>query len=135
MSPSNVDSEMDQKFYDELTNSIESFLKMNDSKWNKQYFVYREYKGDKETNLTKLMTYSIDVYADRETWINFYNLMSFWFVGLSVSKKKDHYFNQCTISNTYSRIDRIVVILGYVDEIGITYKYNITIDHNERKED
>lgn len=60
MSPSNVDSEMDQKFYDELT--------------------------------------------------------------------------KCTISNTYSRIDRIVVILGYVDEIGITYKYNITIDHNERKE-
>lgn len=134
MSPSNVDSEMDQKFYDELTKSIESFLKMNDSKWNKQYFVYREYECDKETNLTKLMTYSIDVYADRETWINFYNLMSFWFVGLSVSKKKDHYFNQCTISNTYSRIDRIVVILGYVDEIGITYKYNITIDHNERKE-
>ena len=37
MSPSNVDSEMDQKFYDELTKSIESFLKMNDSKWNKQY--------------------------------------------------------------------------------------------------
>lgn len=135
MSPSNVDSEMDQKFYDELTKSIESFLKMNDSKWNKQYFVYREYEGDKETNLTKLMTYSIDVHADRETWINFYNLMSFWFVGLSVSKKKDHYFNQCVISNAYSRIDRTVVYLGYVDEIGITYKYNMAIHHNERKED
>ena len=135
MSPSNVDSEMDQKFYDELTKSIESFLKMNDSKWNKQYFVYREYESDKETNLTKLMTYSIDIHADQETWINFYNLMSFWFVGLSVSKKKDHYFNQCTISNAYSRIDRTVVYLGYVDEIGITYKYNMAIHHNKRKDD
>ena len=134
MSPSNVDSEMDQKFYDELTKSIESFLKMNDSKWNNNTLFIENTKGDKETNLTKLMTYSIDVHADRETWVNFYNLMSFWFVGLSVSKKKDHYFNQCVISNAYSRIDRTVVYLGYVDEIGITYKYNIAIHNNEREE-
>lgn len=25
--------------------------------------------------------------------------------------------------------------LGYVDEIGIAYRYNMTIHHNERKED
>ena len=135
MSPSNVDSEMDQKFYDELTKSIESFSKMNDSKWNKQYFVYREYKGDKEEHLTKVMTYDIKIYADQETWINFYNLMSYWFAGLRASKKNDHYFNKSTIRNGYFRVDRTIAELGYVDELGIMYKYNITIFHNERKEE
>lgn len=135
MSACNIDLEMDQKFYDELTKSIESFLKMNDSKGNKQYLIQREYKDGEEEHITKVMTYNFKIYAEQETWINFYNLMSFWLLGLDASKKEDHYFNQSTISNAYFRVDRTIVELGYVDELGIAYKYNMTIFHNERKED
>ena len=135
----NIDNQMDQEFYNNLTNSVEIFLKENNAKWNMDYHAMREYKGGEEVSKSNIKAITAELTIDYyETWANFYNFMSFSFCGLSASNKEDHFFKE--IRNhvpteitgdsdlTYDRITKLIAEFGFVDELNIKYTYKIVIN-------
>lgn len=135
----NIDNQMDQEFYNNLTNSVEIFLKENNAKWNMDYHAMREYKGEEEVSKSNIKVITAELTVDYyETWVNFYNFMSYSFCGLSESNKKDHFFKE--VRNhvptevkdsgdlTYDRITRLIAEFGFVDELNIKYTYKIVIN-------
>lgn len=136
---SNIDNQMDQEFYNNLTYSVEIFLKENNAKWKMDYHAMREYKGEEEVSKsnTKVITaeLTVDYY---ETWANFHNFMSYSFCGLSTSNKKDHYFKETQNHTptkitgdsdlTYNRITKLIAEFGFVDELNIKHTYKIVIN-------
>lgn len=136
---SNVDNQMDQKFYNELNNSIEIFLKENNAKWNMDYHTMHEYKCEEEVSKSNIKVITAELTVDHyETWTNFYNLMSFSFCGLSASNKKDHYFKETRNHTptkivgdsdlTHNRITKLIAEFGFVDELNIKHTYKIVIN-------
>lgn len=130
MSPSNVDKQMDQKFYNELNNSIEFFLKENQGKWTKDYRVNSSLrkKIPKVNEIVNVIEVTLDSY---ETWANFYNQMSFWFCGLSASKKKDHFFRLVTVYPSCimfgKQITKLKVDFCFVDKSKTRFIYQIDV--------
>lgn len=133
---SNIDNQMDQKFYNELNDSVEIFLKENQAKWHKDYRTMREYKGDEEVAKSNDMIITAELTVDYfETWANFYNLMSFWLCGLSASNKKDHFYKEAQNYTFHDpdnpiteRITKLIVEFGFVDELKIKHAYKIVIN-------
>lgn len=136
---SNIDNQMDQEFYNNLTNSVEIFLKENNAKWNMDYHAMREYKGEEEVSKSNIKVITAELTVDHyETWANFYNFMSYSFCGLSASNNKDHFFKE--VRNhvptkikgdselTYNRITRLIAEFGFVDELKIKHTYKIVIN-------
>lgn len=132
----NVDNQMDQEFYNALNKSIEIFLKENNAKWNMDYHAMREYKGEEEVSKSNIKVITAELTVDYyETWVNFYNFMSFSFCGLSDSNKKDHFYKEHRNYVPYDpnypvteRIAKLIAEFGFVDELSIKHTYKIVIN-------
>lgn len=133
---SNIDNQMDQEFYNNLTNSVEIFLKENNAKWNMDYHAMREYKGGEEVSKSNIKVITAELAVEYyETWANFYNFMSYSFCGLSASNKKDHFYKEAENYTFHDpdnpvteRITKLIAEFGFVDELKIKHTYKIVIN-------
>jgi hypothetical protein len=124
---------IDQKLYDEIIGSVESFLKQHNARWKKSQDISTLCEGDKvlvnNNSVTITAEVTLDYYAQ---WAEFYNLATYGLCSLAACKLPNHYFNTNT---TYGPNDgfrtsmtNINVNIGFVDESNINYTYRIKID-------
>ncbi len=124
---------IDQKLYDEIIGSLESFLKQHNARWKKSQDISTLCEGDKvlvnNNSVTITAEVTLDYYAQ---WAEFYNLAAYGFCSLAACKLSNHYFNTNTTysSNDGFRINmtNLNVNIGFVDESNINYTYRIKID-------
>lgn len=124
---------IDQKLYDEIIGSVESFLKQHNARWKKSQDISTLCEGDKvlvdHNSVTITAEVTLDYYAQ---WVEFYNLAAYGFCSLAACKLPNHYFNTNTTysSNDGFRISmtNLNVNIGFVDESNINYTYRIKID-------
>lgn len=124
---------IDQKLYDEIIGSMESFLKQHNARWKKSQDISISCEGDKvlvdHNSVTITAEVTLDEYAQ---WAEFYNLEAYGLCSLAACKLPNHYFNTNT---TYGPNDgfrtsmtNINVNIGFVDESNINHTYRIKID-------